>query len=219
MPGGSVPLDLLIDSTLQHDWLRGALDGPYPEDARTKAAERRIRTRAQYEKMAALPDYPVLLDAIGCYIMKVIPWPSVTGGLFWGVTAMPGTSKSRDWFRYATVSSHNVETFYAAHDRKTDEDIAVLNMHPGHVTRAERRELGIDTHSHYRSYAPVDRLVTLLDDVPALLDDYPNVLAGARTMALGLMRRGPSVFAKFHSDAFLDDVLVHAAEGSRTEKR
>ena len=39
-----------------------------------------------------------------------------------------------------------------------------------------------------------------------------SVLVAARKMALGLMRRGPSNFAKFHSDDLLDDVLLHRAE-------
>lgn len=40
------------------------------------------------------------------------------------------------------------------------------------------------------------------------LYEMPTVLAAARSMALGLMRRGPSNFAKFHSDDLLDDVLL-----------
>ena len=42
----------------------------------------------------------------------------------------------------------------------------------------------------------------------------PSIRAAARAMALGLMRRGPSNFAKFHSDALLDEVLLHRPQPS-----
>lgn len=44
----------------------------------------------------------------------------------------------------------------------------------------------------------------------------PTVLKGARQMALGLMRRGRSNFAKFHSDDLLDAILVGFMEEKPT---
>jgi len=46
----------------------------------------------------------------------------------------------------------------------------------------------------------------------AELLERKSILVAARQMALGHMRRGPSNFAKFHSDELLDQVLLHREE-------
>src|SRR5699024_4668380 len=133
------------------------------------------------------------------------------GGLYWGVSAMPGTGRTAQRRRLFTVNAHNVELLYMLHYREDDEIMSALNVAPGVLTPRDRRELYVKRHSGYRSYGECDTVTVLSGDMDVVLA-RPNVLSAARAMALGLMRRGPSNFAKFHSDALLDSILLNRSE-------
>lgn len=209
MPGGEAELDLVVDVQEQAEWLSGVLPA-YPVDARTMAAERRQRTRPKFEQLAALDHYPELLADLSTYIHAVIPWPSTTGGLYWGVSAMPSTARTKARRRYFTVNAHNVELLFMQHFSDDGTTESVLNVDGKKLTRADRRELYI-TKGYYRSYPDAEALYVPLGAMNELYE-RPTVLAAARSMALGLMRRGPSNFAKFHSDDLLDAVLLQSEE-------
>lgn len=209
MPGGEAELDLVVDVQEQAEWLSG-VQPAYPLDARTLAAERRQRTRPKFEQLAALGHFPEVLADLSTYIHAVIPWPSTTGGLYWGVSAMPGTARTKERRRYFTVNAHNVELLFMHHFSDDSTTESVLNVDGTKLSRADRRELYI-TEGYYRSYPDAEALYVPLGAMPELYE-RPTVLAAARSMALGLMRRGPSNFAKFHSDDLLDEVLLHREE-------
>ena len=65
--------------------------------------------------------------------------------------------------------------------------------------------------TNYRSYKDATSIFVPLGAMAELLE-RKSILVAARQMALGLMRRGPSSFAKFHSDDLLDQVLLHREE-------
>lgn len=209
MPGGEAELDLVVDVQEQAEWLSG-VQPAYPLDARTLAAERRQRTRPKFEQLAALDHYPEVLADLATYIHAVIPWPSTTGGLYWGVSAMPGTARTKGRRRYFTVNAHNVELLYMNHFSDDGTTESVLNVDKKKLSRADRRELYISETS-YRSYPDAVSIYVTLGAMGELYE-RPTVLAAARSMALGLMRRGPSNFAKFHSDDLLDQMLLHREE-------
>lgn len=95
MPSGDAEIDLVVDRQQQAEWLDG-VQPAYPLDERTRAADRRRRTRKKFEKLIAHPAYDVALEDLTAYVHAVIPpWPSVTGGLYWGVSALPSTSRTR----------------------------------------------------------------------------------------------------------------------------
>ena len=205
MPGGEAELDLVVDVQEQAEWLSG-VQPAYPLDARTLAAERRQRTRPKFEQLAALDHYPEVLSDLATYIHAVIPWPSTTGGLYRGVSAMPGTARRKGRRRLFTVNAHNVELLYMNHFSDDGTTESWLNVDKKELSRADRRELYISETS-YRSYPDAVSIYVPLGAMGELYE-RPTVLATARSMALGLMRRGPSNFAKFHSDDLLDDVLL-----------
>ncbi|MGP5412083.1 GIY-YIG nuclease family protein [Brachybacterium paraconglomeratum] len=209
MPGGDAALDLVVDVQEQAEWLSGVRPA-YPLDERTLAAERRQRTRPKFEQLAALDHFPEVLADLSTYIHAVIPWPSTTGGLYWGVSAMPGTARTKERRRYFTVNAHNVELLFMHHFSDDGTTESVLNVDGTKLSRADRRELYI-TEGYYRSYPDAEALYVPLGAM-AELYERPTVLAAARSMALGLMRRGPSNFAKFHSDDLLDAVLLQRNE-------
>ena len=133
-------------------------------------------------------------------------------GLYWGVSPMPSTSRTRERHRLFTVSAHNVELLYLMHYPGDGETDAFLNVSSGIMTARDRSGLTIDRRPRYRSYRNCEG-IALPAGVMSEVLERPSVLTAARSMALGLMRRGPSNFAKFHSDALLDDVLLHRDEG------
>lgn len=210
MPGGPAELDFVVDAAEQSEWLEGVRSA-YPLDERTRAAERRRRTHPKYEEVAAQPRFAEVLDDLTAYIDAVIPWPSATGGLYWGVTAMPSTARAPGRRRLYTVNAHNVELLYVMHFAEGDKIIGILNVHSGIVSPADRRGLSIERQPNYRSFQDCEDIQFSLGEMPDLLSRL-TVVQAARSMALGLMRRGPSNFSKFHSDALLDEVLLNRPE-------
>lgn len=206
MPGGEAALDLVVDSEDQHAWLNGVAP-TYPADERMQAAQRRQRTRRQADMLAAHPRYGEILADLTAYIELVIPWPSVTGGLYWGVTAMPSTSRSKERRRLFTLNAPRVELLYMLEFPQQGQIVSSINLAPGHLSRRDHRNWWVRTHDSYRSYGITDSIELELGQMRELLSS-PTVLTGARQMALGLMRRGRSSFAKFHSDDLLDAVLI-----------
>lgn len=206
MPGGRADLDFIVDIQQQAEWLEG-LQPAYPLDERTRAAERRQRTRQKFEEMRTHPHYDQALAELTTYVNAVIPWPSVTGGLYWGVSAMPGTARTRERHRLLTVNAHNVELFFMNHFVRTGRTKSILNVDSTMLRPIDRRKLRI-TPTRYRSYPDTSAITVPLSSSEDTLK-RPRVLAAARAMALGLMRREPSNFAKFHSDDLLDQVLLH----------
>lgn len=207
MPGGNAPIDLVVDLQQQQEWLAG-VQPAYPLDERTRAAERRRRTRPKADQLAAHPAFDMALADLTAYVDAVIPWPSVTGGLYWGVSAMPGTARTADRHRLFTVNAHNVELMYSFYNIGPGDAWVRINTASDVIAARDRRGLDIEQHDFYRSYGTCDTITVRGGTVAEVLS-RPSVLVAARTMALGLMKKGPSVFAKFHADDLLDSVLVH----------
>ncbi|WP_270407498.1 GIY-YIG nuclease family protein [Brachybacterium paraconglomeratum] len=209
MPGGSSELDFVVDVQQQAEWLEG-VQPAYPLDERTRAAERRKRTRKKFVELSKHPDYPYALDDLTAYVNAVIPWPSVTGGLYWGVSAVPGTGRTADRRRLLTVNAHKVELFYMLHFPKLDTTESYLSVDSTALERRNCRDLDIER-ATYRSYKDAASIYVPLGAMAEMLG-RESIVVAARKMALGLMSRGPSNFAKFHSDDLLDEVLLHRDE-------
>lgn len=123
---------------------------------------------------------------------------------------MPGTSRSAGRRRLFTVNAHNVELLFMLHFVHDDETVSVLNVDATDLRPGDYRTFAIAP-ARYRSYGDAESIEIPLGAMAHTLE-RPSVRAAARKMALGLMRRGPSNFAKFHSDDLLDEVLLHRPE-------
>ena len=143
MPGGPSELDFVVDVQQQAEWLNG-VQPAYPLDERTRAAERRHRTRKKFVELSEHPDYPEALDDLTTYVNAVIPWPSVTGGLYWGVSAVPGTGRTADRRRLFTVNAHNVELLFMLHFPKLGLSESYLNVDSKVLERKDCRDLDIE---------------------------------------------------------------------------
>jgi len=204
-PTSHTELDLIIDQQEQVEWLEGVAPA-YPSDRRTMEAERRARTQAKFDALRGSPHYSRLLEDVAEYVHRVIPWPSVTGGTYWSMSPMPSTSRTREQRRLLTLNAHNVELVRVHEFLETGEVRTAINVAPGHVKGTGRGIWRVEQLS-YRSYGVCDVAWAPLGALGEALYT-PGVLTGAREMALQLMRKGPSVYAKHHSDALLDAVLL-----------
>src|SRR5699024_2292248 len=102
MPSGDAEIDLVVDRQEQAEWLDG-VQAAYPLDERTRAAERRRRTPAKFEQLVDHPAHPEALEDLAAYVHEEVPWPSVTGGLYWGGAALPQPSRTKDARRTQTA--------------------------------------------------------------------------------------------------------------------
>ncbi|WP_299305907.1 hypothetical protein [uncultured Brachybacterium sp.] len=109
------------------------------------------------------------------------------------------------------MNAHNVELYYLMQFSNPSEMFGILNVDSRIINRTDHRELMAERHSLYRSYPDCTTITVAGGEIAEMLS-RTSVLAAARSMALGLMRRGPSNFAKFHSDDLLDRVLVSRSE-------
>lgn len=215
-PLGSSPFDLVVDREKQADWLTATPESVEVEvnDQRVALAQRRIRSRAQFEKLRAHPRYEQVLASVATYVALVIPWPEQTEGRSWTLTALPATSKRPDHRRPVTLSIHTVEMLYLGEWRENDEWLpySVLNTAMMQSVPAELAGLTKATEG-YRSAGRLQRFDLDGHDVLGDVLSHPSVLRAARSLALGQLRKGRGVLSRFHNDAFTDEVFAQLGRG------
>lgn len=208
-------LDAVVDREIQASWAEKAPQ-THPDDLRMLIARRRRATRQKYQALREHPGSGAVFDDICTYVDRVIAWPSATDGRFWTLTALPSTGKSRESRRLACVSCGRVETFVILEDRKFGQLWWFLNIEHGVVSsRSLPRDLRnmFSADDNYRTVGMVDRIAGgVAGSLAAWLDETPRLELGARELALNPMRKGPSLFARFHCDDFVDDVLLAIEE-------
>ncbi len=212
-------LDAVVDRDVQASWANGEPQ-IHPDDQRMLIAKRRQATRSKYEQLTQVPAAGEVFADLVTYISRVIPWPSATDGRFWTISAMPLTNRTRDGQRLVTVSCGKVETFVIWEDRHTHGAEWFLNIEHGVV---RRRDMPPDVRGRfstvdgYRTTGVVDRIDSgTAGSLAARLNETPGLEKAARQLALGLMRKGPSLFARFHCDDLVDEILLAIEEDADT---
>ena len=128
------------------------------------------------------------------------------------MTSMPSTNRSKQHQRLAAISINNVEVLVFFDDETNDgqrHSGGFLNLATtGDVDVPEDFGVDVEIERGYKATGPVRRLY--FDDphvVPDLLAE-PAVLAAARRFAMGLMRKGSGMFARFHDFHLTDHVFA-----------
>lgn len=209
---GDSVLDAVVDQEAQAGWAEGEPQ-THPDDQRMLIAKRRLATLAKYQALQQVPAFNAVFADVCAYVGRVIPWPSATDGRFWTVSAMPGTNRTRDSQRLVTVNCGRVETFVIIEDRATHESDWFLNIEHGLVSPQDLprdlRDALIVVEDGYRTAGTVDCIDGgKTGSLAAWLDETPGLEIAARQLALNLMRKGPSWYARFHCDDLVDDVLL-----------
>ncbi|TQJ09940.1 hypothetical protein FB458_3056 [Lapillicoccus jejuensis] len=206
LPAGDNSLDLVVDRVAQERWLVGG-EGEVDLTERVDLAASRPQDEARFLSLSARDDYPVIRLALFSYVVQVLPLPQDTERRFWVMTALPSTKRSASQRRLVTVSVNNVETLVLVEIREEDGTWSIggfLNTAPGdalvegHMRRRQR----------YRTVTAVDAVYFVgLEGLFSLLQD-PQVVAAARRLAVGLMRKGTGMLGRFHDQSLADDVFL-----------
>lgn len=205
---GESVLDAVIDQEVQIGWTQGEPQ-THPDDLRMLLAKRRRNTAAQYRELQETPSFQDVFADVRTYFNRVIPRPSTTDGRFWTVSARPITNRTRKDQRLVTITCGKVETLVIIEDRSTHETWWFINLEHGALKKSdlpkELREC-LSTTGWYRSAGHVDVIDEgVAGSLADWFDDTPGMEIAARQLALNLMRKGTSWFARWHCDELVDE--------------
>ena len=207
---GDSPLDDLIDQQEQAAWLDVAAtdDEEIHIGNRAEVARGRTLSNKKFDELQQQPQFEEALNSLAAYVAYVIPYPHLTEKKTWTVTAMPSTNRRPTDKRVTALSVNNVEMMYLRLVRD-DEDgewapVATLNVADTYQPPPYMRDFVYP--ASYRSAGPVKAIIMerfLIKEF--LMDDA--VLLAARELALGQMRKGTTMFSKYHNDALSDAIF------------
>lgn len=215
LPMGESPLDFVVDRVEQEQWLEGGTDTEYDFEGRIATAHERPRSGTNFAALRARGDYQDLRFALLLYLMSVVPWPHQTERRFWSMTAMPSTNRSRTQRRLTAISVNNVEVLVLVVVLEGDEWVmgGFVNVSPDMVREAD---IGWPVgRNQYRTVGDVDAIYFVGAEALIGLLQRPDVVEAARRLALGLMRKGRGMMAKYHDESLADDVFALLAELER----
>ena len=205
LPMGESPLDLVVDRVEQERWLDERAEAVYDLRERLELARTRTQSGAKFRDLVSREDYQGIRTALFLYLMEVVPWPHETEGRFWSMTSLPSTKRTKDHHRLSAISINNVETlvFNEVLDKEGWFLGGFLNVAPGLASPhgwPMRRQ-------RYRTVGEVDAIY--FGGWEGLLDllEKPDVIDAARRAALGLMRKGAGMMARYHDESLADDVF------------
>ncbi len=204
-------LDAVVDCDAQVDWMHG---GPpsHPDNIRMLIAKRRRATAARYVELTQHPRFADIFADLCGYVDRAVAWPSATDGRFWTVSVLPSTNRTREQRRLFTVSCGNVETFVMIEDRSSGEPWWFINIEHGVVERKDLPRESCDRFEScdaYHTAGVVDRIDGgAAGSLMAWFDNIPELETAARQLALGLMRKQPSLFARAHCDDVTDAIFL-----------
>ncbi|MBN9643914.1 GIY-YIG nuclease family protein [Corynebacterium mendelii] len=208
LPLRSTALDLLVDPQVQAEWLAGQT-GPLVIGDRGKIAQQRERTRPKYEHLKQSDSYDDVVEAATAFIRTCIPWPHVTEGRLWTVTSMASTGKCRDWHRLLVVNINNVEVLVLGETLQEDGSWSADGFMNVALSPELENDPDLDAEraDTYRSTGEVTR-IWLADPrwVVELMED-PEIVHAARTLSIGLLRKGRGMFSRFHDYNVADDIF------------
>ncbi|MGV0352991.1 GIY-YIG nuclease family protein [uncultured Corynebacterium sp.] len=209
-PLGDSPLDNLIDQQEQAAWLDVVAtdDEEIHIGDRAEVARGRTQSDKKFDELQQQPHFEEALNSLAAYVAYVIPYPHLTENKTWTVTAMPATNRRSTDKRVAALSVNNVEMMYLRLVRD-DEDGEWVPLTTLNVADTYQPPLYMHDFVYpvsYRSAGPIKAIS--MDGFfikEFLMDDA--ILLAARELALGQMRKGTTMFSKYHNDALSDAIF------------
>jgi len=197
-------LDVVIEPAVQEEWL----DSPNP---RLVLGDRLNRPRAnasmrqKYQQFKNLDVHKIVIQMLAEYIAVAVPWPHKTESRFWSVTAVPSTNRSPSHRRLAAITINNVEVLVIFHTREDKAQpwdlgwfVNVASDQPLPRSASQNSEL-----TTFYAKAGEVRRVLAFDP----FDYHPQVAVAARKLALGLLRKGQGMMARYHNPLLADAVF------------
>lgn len=181
-----------------------------------------------YAKLAQLlrhPVFPEIRALLGWYIANTMPDPAATAGQLWTVTCMPSTNRTPREHRLLTLSCGNLETLFIVASKSVDyandpNAFVAVRINTSPLDDPKRYE---SQDGFWRVYGNVsyrgERVSSFefsLGVILAIIDGhitFPNLdrmLEEAYTLNTRLMRRGSTMYSRFHNAKLADLLLAEA---------
>lgn len=207
------------------------------ERAKGAAESLKEATDRKFLQLLSHPQIDLIRYVLGWYIAETIPDPAASARQLWTVSCMPSTSRSKTQQRLLTLSCGNLEVLFIVASRTLDvkdDDFFVevvintsLNEKPEKFfdSKAKIFARWFVENSSYQA-EEVTRFVFPLQNLVLLLDkeiefaQYRNFLDAAYELNVRLMRRGSTMYSRFHHERLAELLIAEAAiwdaQNSRT---
>lgn len=215
-PTAPSDLDWSVERSDQLAWLTGDAWLDDVED-RTSDPAQRLAKHANYERLAARPDFRLLQDTLRTYVQLCVPRPRATELTFWALSATPATNRTW-WPRLAAVSINKMETLVIGH-HKGDVDRLWAFVNVSRRTLIERlgslstvaTRFGVEFQERDYEAAGGDVVGLVFPHARAILDGFSatgsQLVPAARELNLRLMRKGPTFQWRGHCFDLADHVV------------
>ena len=177
--------------------------------------DQRERTRPNFDRLGAHPDYRELCRLVTLYLDRVVPAPPATERRNWVITSMPSTARTKVWHRLICLSVNNVEALTIGEQFDGEQwtvagfmSAAATTKPTGSLLPIEaRRKGGYVAPAYYQTVGEVSQIG--FDSLSALkpLLDSDRVLDLVAELVMRLMWRGTGLYGRFHDYNLADVVL------------
>lgn len=215
---GTTELDALLDAQLQQQWIAGGVvevqsDGRAITRAESKT--QRSRMQSKYDAIKESPLYKTVKQLLAAYLRKTILLPAVTESAYWSLSCLPSTNAGVAP-RLACINIRDMETFVLGYQPSNPEQLWGYINFSGKQFREQaspflfgfRNRAMWPRRSNYKSPG-IDPLTIDFGssrNCERLLADEA-VCCAARALNLHLMRKGRTLFSRYHCFQLADDVI------------
>lgn len=216
---GDTDLDLVVSTNDQQTWLRDLsyFDRAEHHDSKIILPEaQQVRFSKHFAKFEKHPLAPCVLPLVKHYVGQCLPAPRQTEYSFWSVSCMPSTNQGT-WPRLLSVNAGVMELFVAGWVKQQPDELwsfitvaedvllqewdsvdALVEIYPFvDVVRRGYRDAG--QHQVTLHVQGNDAMAELLAD--------ESVSKAAAMLALRVMRKRATIYAKFHCPQLADLAL------------
>ena len=181
----------------------------------------RERYRRRYEKLSADAFFPDLKQLLRLYICQCIPAFRHTEFTFWAISCLPSTN-AETYPRFFCISANSMEVFVIGRERGLQGNLwGFMNL--SKKSFSEIYENSARFHlkhprveieaSDYRAGGQdqMQLRFSSLDDARQLIQDQV-VARASRVLNLHLMRKGATLYSRYHSFDLADSILSQQQE-------
>jgi hypothetical protein len=214
---GETDFDFLVDRELQEKWVKSKKNIILDKDRVNPPEKYRIRYRDSFLKLKKNEIYPELKVLLKTYIKTCIPFPRKTEMSFWEVSCLPSTNASHHP-RYFALNINQMEVFVVGYLHSTRDFWAFVNTSKENFLLGDNIEDISADHEYsdieysderqYRAagYDQMQFRFTSMEELQLFLTE-PRFIRSAKLFNIRLMRKGGTIYSKFHCFDLVDDVL------------
>ncbi|MCZ9290466.1 GIY-YIG nuclease family protein [Corynebacterium evansiae] len=198
------------------------------ERAKGAATSLEEATDKKFLQLLSHPEIDLIRFVLGWYIAETIPDAAASSRQLWTVSCMPSTSRTKTQQRLLTLSCGNLEVLYIIASRTLDvkdDDYFVevvintsLDEEPEKFFDPEAKAFSrwLVENGRYQA-EEVTRFVFPLQNLALVLakeiefPQYKNFLAAAYELNVRLMRRGSTMYSRFHHERLAELFIAEAA--------